>query len=1191
VDSTFGIRVPRRCRVRSGDIADELPFPTDDDGFLAVQVIMPVGPDDELAGRVLSLQEALLGGAVVLLGEPGLGKSTEFDQLRQSAAASGITVDDPIDGADLVDAASFEHFLGRQLRSLPPVAATRARPPCAATPTAPVSIVIVDQLDESPIVSHLAAHLKAALADRDTSGLRLVLGCRTADYPANLTSVLVAACGACHLADLAPLTRVEATELASSVPGTDGDALVAAAVEHGAGALANVPLTLWLLCGTYRRRGSLDTHPAELFADGVLQLLDEHDTQRTTVHNESTAGQRRAVAERIAAQLVLSGRRTIWRGPALQAGDHDVDAGAFVGGEETCDGGAFHVSQKIVAATLATGLFTGRGANRLAFRHASFAAYLAACYLVRHDVPPPQLRQLFLMPFGRADHAIPVALRETAGWLAGMAQNDISWLVEADPESLVPHSPLVDSPAVRSTIVAAMLRRAGEIEIDGRRWARADRHLAHAELGAQLLEILTDADAGTPPDWDSWARIRLAIRLARESDNSTLISRLLDLADSDVWDDSTRVLAAASAFEADPDTVARRLRELLYRLAHFTAAASVDPHGELRGSLLRMLWPEHLAIEDVLPVLRDRSRSTVIGAMRLFWRMFAFQLPEDDLGTGLRWAAGEYARGERTSNLPDFFDQFVDEVVDRALFTEASGEYLDSVAAIVRHRIAEYRPVPMPQALDRVDGDGVEEDGVRDLRRALARTVVQQAIAAGSFDRAVAWQLVGPWREAHPYKHRDAADGGPRFGGRTVLLDAADFTWLYHQATDAAAAGQDEQAEAYAVTAAIVFDLADDESATLALTNLDHPVWRHVSWWFDSVSTDSKLAANWRRTHTNDRPQPTLEDVASLHQQLRQLLNEAGVGEPDAFWRLMHLMQFEPTTAKGRPHEDDNLLNLSGTAALPANHADRLTDAALRYLIVQDDHAAEWVGTGKRDRRAWAGFLAFALLLRRDRLNELPPERWACWTHALIESITSLADQDGVRRQLLEAAAIHAPERLAASVMEYVRADLPRGSSPFGVGTVDPSWAPPLADAFAELADDIAAAVTAVGEATFALDSDEHRAIALETWEMLVAALLAAGDARGLEAAGGALRAEGDEPPGLWLAGRAGRAILRSNVDGGLAAVLATATAHPAVGRQVALTVAQAHDAGPLLARCSIDELVSVFRGSAASSRPTRTRH
>ncbi|WP_432825456.1 hypothetical protein [Dactylosporangium sp. CA-092794] len=311
---------------------------------------------------------------------------------------------------------------------------------------------------------------------------------------------------------------------------------------------------------------------------------------------------------------------------------------------------------------------------------------------------------------------------------------------------------------------------------------------------------------------------------------------------------------------------------------------------------------------------------------------------------------------------------------------------------------------------------------------------------------------------------------------------------------------------------------------------------------------------------------------------MQQVLVESEGGEPDAFWRLAYLLQCEPETARGQPRQDDNLLDFPGIAVLPADHPDRLTNAALRYLSVQDDRAAEWVGQGILNYRAWAGYLAMAMLYRQGRLGELPPERWACWTHALIDSITTQPEGDDVKRKLLAIAAQHAPQRLADSVKEYVRAELARGSSPFDVRYIDPGWAPPLAAAWADMVTEVAAAITRVERVRVSLVSDKHRAIAMETWETMVAALLTAGDARGVELAVDRLRAGSDDPGGLALAGRAGRALLRADCAGRLATVLAATSAHPATGREIALATGAAYDGRTLLEALSVEQLVGVYR-------------
>jgi hypothetical protein len=357
-------------------------------------------------GALVSVRVAAETGALVLLGEPGIGKTTEFNglggSLDHSPTGSLLRRVIDVNAGDLTDG-TYDELLGRHLRTLPEhrgsnqygeaytVEGGRGGTREAAT----TLTVIIDQIDESPLIRHLAARLRISLQERETSRLRLVLGCRTADYPSDLTDALTSIFGECNLADLAPLTRLEAVRLAGSADDADGESLIAAAVEAGAAALANVPLTLGLLVRTYRQTGTLNARPTELFALGVLQLLDEPDEGRQVVDDVSSVQQRMAVAGRLAARLLLSGRRLIWRGTVLESGEHDLNADSLVGGQETCPSGPFPVTKKLVLATLATGLFTGRGTNRLAFRHGSFAAYLTARYLVDRGVSKEQLERMF----------------------------------------------------------------------------------------------------------------------------------------------------------------------------------------------------------------------------------------------------------------------------------------------------------------------------------------------------------------------------------------------------------------------------------------------------------------------------------------------------------------------------------------------------------------------------------------------------------------------------------------------------------------------------------------------------------------------------------------------------------------------------------------------------------------------------
>ena len=1225
----FGFTVDRVCQIRDPQGTSDSALPLDDAGFLESEPHVQTG-EELTAGALVAPHVAAGAGALVLLGEPGIGKSTVF--------ANVVSESEPVwvDAADLTDA-TFHDLLGRHLEGLP---GRHDVPEAQDDPR----IVVVDQIDESPMVRRLAGRIRMCLEDWDTSSLVLLLACRTVDYPSNLTEALRAVHADPLLADLAPLTREQAIRLADSADGVDGAALVEAAVEAGAGVLASVPLTLAMLVRTYRKTGELEPDPRKLFADGVVQLADEHDDRRRGFSFETTVQERLAVAGRVAARMLLSGRRTLWTGAQLQAGSHDLRAEALVGAREPLDAAGVVVSASLVTETLATALFTGRGENRLAFRHGSIAAYLAARHIADRDVPRKQLERLFLVSSVEGSRSIPTLLRETAAWLVTEAPEHAEWLVDADPESLSGHSRIVDSESTRALLVDALLARADEVELSYVPWARSPRRLAHPGLAEQLREVLEHAGPSEPDDWSSTARIRLAVRLAREAEVTGLADCLLRLARSDNWGSRIRQLAAITAYETQPGEATDTLKSILDNLADPQHAATVDPDDELRGTLLRLLWPGHVAIEDVLPHMRARREEDLFGMYLRFEREFPKELSEDDVPTVLGWArartrepaappVADVDEGPRTEEATQgtavqaLDDELVEGIINRALTGPSAADQVDAVAALLFPKLKSYERPPIPAPIDVLTAEGKEPIRVRDLRRSLASELAKlMATDEDGRRRADAWSLISGWsRDTRTWGRPDefVPKGGSR-AGRTRLLDPDDFAWVFQEATSVHQDGDARSAPGLAEVASFLFDPTDVTSVNLVYEHRGGPVWDELRHRFEPVDLDSERASRLREMHRrhveaeeqDSQQEGTSSEALEFAATQRRRLRDAAGGDVDAFWRLAWGMQFPPETLTGPRRLDDDLRDFPGVAVLDDEQRDdELIQAAIRYVHAEHDHRDSWLGTITYDKRGWAGYLALALLERADLIDRVSADRWPAWVGAIVwmSAVPVNAGDRELKVQLLERAARHSPSELAQAAATYLRGELALGRLASEIEIIDPRWHPDIASTWQQLVEELTEAlasstetnadgndgpstapspVTGNGEppAQVQLPANGDTAHPLSIWEAMLAGLVEV-DSDAEQFAAEVLQSGIGSDNRRPLAVRGALILLRHDAPRWWPHIHEIARQYPDLGELIATAGATSRAHRPLLADLPEVELANVYRWLADLFPPDSDPH
>jgi hypothetical protein len=564
---------------------------------------------------------------LVLLGDPGIGKSTVLaaEQRRLTEEGTGVIFLDLADVADLGD-------LTAQLFATEAWARWRDG--------SSQLILFLDTFDEALLrIPKLRRVLLRGFRAVDSSRLKLRIACRGANWPATLTDDFASLwTSPPTLRYLLPLRRSDVERAAGGAPGVDPDAFVAQVLERGVVPLATNPLTLRLLLRTMAADGRLPATQIETYRRGLRLLCEEPDRERAEspqTDGELNAGAGMAVAERIAAAVLLSGATSVWDGPDDgQSPRASVVRQALTGGTQEDESGAVaasvNVNENAVPETLRTAVFAGRsGTAELVFAHQSFGEFLAASWL--NSLGFERAASVLCMPNDPARPLVP-QLREVAAWLGLMNRDALAYLLENDVELLLRPDLTQQSAETRAAVLEgliALLDRGVIGLYDGPLRERlAD--LKGPQLADQLRTVLTSPERPAP------AR-QFACIVAGACRLSDLTDSLVDLAHDTEAGARVRTQAVLSLEGVVDDSVRTRLIDL-------TSEDSADHDAdELKGAVLRLVWPGALTAEQLFATIAPPHEPNTLGLYRAFLGSeLVVGLAEVDLVTALTWAADHY---------------------------------------------------------------------------------------------------------------------------------------------------------------------------------------------------------------------------------------------------------------------------------------------------------------------------------------------------------------------------------------------------------------------------------------------------------------------------------------------------------------------------------------------------------------------
>ncbi|WP_404385800.1 hypothetical protein LL946_06070 [Knoellia locipacati] len=921
--------------------------------------------------ELLSTTDLAQSKCVIMLGEPGLGKSTLIS-LHEGLPPRGRLKSLSFDLAGYAS----ESRIVSEIFGDPAVQTWRegSGKLCLA----------LDSFDEAHRRVPTLPHLLRDFIERGGKGrLYLRIACRTADWPNWLNGELEKLFDETLCVELLPLRRADAAELVPEV--TDREAFLTAIEKSKAVPLGARPLTLRLLARAWVREGRLPSRPSDLFEQGLLALCDEsNEARRQGDPAIGTATERLDTATRLAALSLFGGRPTFWTGLTAEAGASDLTIDECL--RRPTGFGGSQASADLVAATLHSALFTGAGDSRLGWSHSTFVEFLSARWMRHCDLDEEQVASLLVTDNER----IPKHLRGVAAWLVATDASRYNWLLDVDPEAFLVDVVIPDDDA-RTRLVSSILEhaRAGrmvhnyETPLDG---------LGHPGIAHQLSVGLQDSHKDVR---------RLALDIARAIQLPELKPEFVQLALDPSEESASRVAAALAAQEvADTDPTADLLP--LIRQAGGHSSATADDDQELQAAGLFASWPHAITTAEVFAVLVPKHRKNFLGLYSAFVSEFAAKLTPLDTEAAANWLREDLER---------LNDSRVDALVDKCM--ELCLNHLnvpgarDAVEEIMLACASNYQPL-----FRRGDDEPIVVSSAARRELALgilAKATQDQTLAVVDvFDRRDGALLTSadfPW-----LLRQHSRSSGPLRDNLGLALQT-----LFNPAS--------------ARMSSAVLALSE-RSPTAALFEYwrgavvlksDAAVTARESW--------QKLEAQRRRAEERRTAKPKRDLVA---RRLPSLARNAGAGDSTAFWQAARDVTVRPGTGHYMDEFQPDLTRHPRWQQLSQETRANLVRGALQYLESASCSPDRWLGKDLRFFPAEAGYKALILLLKVDapRLRALSAEAWREWAPIMVTWTCTLNGATLEDKEALFALALpHAREALTDSLMSALEDNLIRGQT------------------------------------------------------------------------------------------------------------------------------------------------------------------
>lgn len=578
---------------------------------------------------LMELSKLNLIGCLILLGNAGSGKTTELHKERQRLLAENSNIAKQILWFDLGEFLDeqrlcneiFNHeFMQQWINSDYPM------------------YLFLDSFDECLLrFETLPGILLNKLAMLPLERLYLRIGCRSNMWPSSweheIKNLWPTTNGEIYV--LTPLRRSD-VEQAISDRALKGPNFLEEVRRLGVENLARKPTTLALLFQLYDEKRGLSQSATDLYYQCCVKVCTELNPKRygRKIDGRLTGEERLAIASRIAAITIFGDKTLIAKGTTLnRLSSQCTHFEELCGGIEYTNLDQVRVGRDELKETLEmTGLFDLEIDNTLGWSDKNIVNFLAALYLKRRGVTLDEINNL-TMHLGHPGLTLKKIIpqfEKTVEWLVSLMPELFSELLTVNPILLVSS----DLSKVKEEYLEKLVKETLEyykrpgIPPSFRLDVFQHYHkLRHSTLSKQLREYITNSEELEKVRYE-------ALLVASECQVEEVQNEVLFIAMDSNESIHIRSVAIKALKNLANNEVKSKLKELLTRDDH------LDVEDELKGYILRCLWPNMISAKEIFSKLTPRKRTDWMGSYHMFLRYeLAQYLKKEDLPYVLNWLA------------------------------------------------------------------------------------------------------------------------------------------------------------------------------------------------------------------------------------------------------------------------------------------------------------------------------------------------------------------------------------------------------------------------------------------------------------------------------------------------------------------------------------------------------------------------